>query len=323
MKDLVSVIVPVYNVEKYLRKCIDSILNSDYQNIEIILVDDGSKDHSGIICDDYKKVYNNIKVIHKQNGGLSSARNAGIEASVGDYILFIDSDDYITEKFVSYLVETMDKYDVDVVQGNYEKIDEKAQSLYIPKIENKIYHSKEDILEAFFLKKNILVIACGKLYKKNLFEHIGFREGRNHEDNIFIVDLFEKINSYACVDISGYKYLQRSNSIVNSGFNEKKLDAIFATEYIVKKCERNWPKYVPYAKILVCKACFYLYCDIIRVKYKNINTKKMLIDKFNNNYKEIRNQDAALMSKVDLYRFFIFSIFPSIAAQIQIFLKNH
>ena len=323
MKDLVSVIVPVYNVEKYLKKCVDSILNSDYKNIEIILVDDGSKDQSGTICDDYKESYNNIKVIHKKNGGLSSARNAGIEVSEGEYILFIDSDDYITEKFVGHLVDTMNKYDVDVVQGSYEKIDEKERSLYIPKIENKSYHSKEDILEAFFIKKNILVVACGKLYKKDLCKNISFKEGRNHEDNIFIIDLFEKINSYACVDMSGYKYLQRSDSIVNSNFNEKKLDAIFATEYIVERCEKNWPKYVPYAKILVCKSCFYLYCDIIRAKYKNINTKKMLTDKFNDNYKKIRNQDSILVSKVDSCRFFLFSIFPSISARIQLFLKNH
>jgi len=322
VKDLVSVIVPVYNVEKYLKKCIDSILNSDYKNIEIILVDDGSKDLSGIICDDYKESYNNIKVIHKKNGGLSSARNAGIEVSAGEYILFIDSDDYITEKFVGHLVDTMNKYDVDVVQGNYEKIDEKERSLYIPQIKNKSYHSKEDILEAFFIKENILVVAWGKLYKKDLFKNISFKEGRNHEDNIFIADLFEKINSYACVDMSGYKYLQRSDSIVNSSFNEKKLDAIFATEYIVQKCEKNWPKYVPYAKILVCKSCFYLYCDIIRVKYMDLTLRKNLLKKFKENYKSICSNKHIVLSKIDKYRFRIFNIFPNVMSRIQIYLAR-
>ena len=114
MDKLISVIVPIYNVEEYLNECVDSILNQTYKNLEIILVDDGSTDKSGIICDDYAKIDSRIKVIHKKNGGLSDARNVGIDRALGEFIIFIDSDDYIDHSMCEILLAYASKYDVDI-----------------------------------------------------------------------------------------------------------------------------------------------------------------------------------------------------------------
>ena len=113
-QDLISVIVPVYNVENYLKRCLDSIINQTYQNIEIILIDDGSTDNSGNLCEDYKKIDNRIKVVHKTNGGLSDARNTGIKKAKGKYITFVDSDDYVEYDYVEYLYNLIKKYDTNI-----------------------------------------------------------------------------------------------------------------------------------------------------------------------------------------------------------------
>lgn len=323
MCDLVSIIIPVYNVEIYLRKCIDSVLKNTYKHIEIILVDDGSLDSSSSICDEYQKKYQNVKVIHKTNGGLSSARNSGLEIAEGKYILFIDSDDYISEDFIQDLVNTMIKSDVEVVQSNFEKINEGGKSLYIPNIIPQVYSSKEQILDAFFIDHNIHVTAWGKLYKKEIFNKIKFMEGKNNEDNIFIADLFEQIDSYACIDNAGYKYLQRTNSIINSKFSEKKLDALFATNYIKHKCMQNWENYISYSVVLVCKSCIYLYYDYLKSKTKNKRIKKLLLDEYKQNFKSL-NLNQIRISNIDKLRFRLFKISPAMAYKINnVFSKSN
>ena len=122
MEDLISVIVPIYNVEKYINRCIDSIIEQTYTNLEIILVDDGSTDNSGSICDEYAKKDNRIKVIHKENGGVSSARNVGLDTAIGQYITFVDSDDYIEKKYCEILLKTLKKQKADCVACGYNRI---------------------------------------------------------------------------------------------------------------------------------------------------------------------------------------------------------
>ena len=152
MNELISIIVPVYKVEPYLNKCVDSIINQTYKNIEIILVDDGSPDNCGKICDDYTKKDSRIKVIHKKNGGLSDARNYGIEASIGDYIMFVDSDDYISANMCEILLKTAKKYNADIINCNFEEVFSNAESRINRQAVNKNEEvfSNLDMLKTFF-----------------------------------------------------------------------------------------------------------------------------------------------------------------------------
>ena len=170
-KDLISVIVPVYKVEKYLEKCIESVLKQTYTNLQIILVDDGSPDNCGKICDEYAKKDSRIEVIHKINGGLSDARNVGINRANGRYIGFVDSDDYIKEDMYEKLINLIKEYDADISICNlYDVIDGKE---YVRNKDNGIHeYSRIDILKEILLDKNIQSYAWNKLYKKELFDEI-------------------------------------------------------------------------------------------------------------------------------------------------------
>ena len=182
MESLISVIVPVYNVEKYLNRCIDSIINQTYKNLEIILVDDGSTDSSGKLCDDSKEKDTRIIVIHKINGGLSSARNAGLDIMTGEYVMFVDSDDYISENCVEYLYALILKTKSQIAIGNYARTSG-SQCLVSHVQENVEQISGREALNRQFGKDTVqYVSAWAKLYEAELFKQLRFPEGRLHED---------------------------------------------------------------------------------------------------------------------------------------------
>lgn len=216
----ISVIVPVYNVEKYLNKCVDSIINQTFKDIEIILVDDGSTDSSPKICDDYTKVDSRIKVVHQKNSGLSAARNTGIRQSSGKYLAFIDSDDYISKDFCEILYNSITKEKADVSCINLETVREdgyvivttndkdKLQSNY-----KKYVYNKKQILKEILLRKKIDSRVCTKLYKRELFNNCMFKEGTSYEDILFMYELSKSLNKVVYVNKICYSYLKRRNSI--------------------------------------------------------------------------------------------------------------
>lgn len=212
----ISLIVPVYNVEKYLRKCINSILYQTYQNLEIILVDDGSKDKSGEICDEFKNIDDRIIVIHKKNGGLSDARNAGIEIATGKYLGFIDSDDYVQNDMYEYLYKLLRENNADISICDYMVVHEN-QKVTLRDIPSKIqiYNKKEAIKE--ILKRNkIQDYAWNKLYKLELFKDVKYPIGRKMEDLGTTYKLFDSANKIVVGNQKKYFYLQRNGSIVNN-----------------------------------------------------------------------------------------------------------
>lgn len=213
--DLISIIVPVYKVEKYLEKCIESVLQQTYTNLQIILVDDGSPDNCGKICDEYAKKDSRIEVIHKVNGGLSDARNVGISKAKGRYIGFVDSDDYIKEDMYEILLNLIKEYDADVSICNlYDVIDGKE---YIRNKEKGIQeYSRLDILKEVLLDKNIQSYAWNKLYKKELFDEIKYPIGKKYEDIGTTFYVFEKCNKIVVTSKPEYYYLKRSDSLVNN-----------------------------------------------------------------------------------------------------------
>lgn len=218
-EELISIIVPVYNVEKYLDRCLTSIVNQTYQNLEIILVDDGSTDDSGKKCDEWAEKDKRIKVIHKENGGLSDARNVGIKQATGILIGFVDSDDYIDEKMYEILAEDLKKYDADIAICNVQEVDENGTCL-----SSFVKNKKEDMRvlekeEALYLLVEDAIIqsfAWNKLYKIELFEGIEYPKGKKLEDRATTYRLFDKAKKVVDDKRKTYDYVQRNGSIMHN-----------------------------------------------------------------------------------------------------------
>ncbi|MEE1037966.1 MAG: glycosyltransferase family 2 protein [Eubacterium sp.] len=224
---LVSVIVPVYNVENYLEKCINSVLEQTHQNFELILIDDGSPDKSGEICDRYAEKDNRIKVIHKENGGLSSARNAGIEISQGDFLLFLDSDDFINIHTLEITVRNCIENNCEVCI--FSSFDTPEHDIpFCDDVSNVVKVYKTDyilqnynIFPSFFNKS-----ACNKLYSKNIFKTLRFPLGLLYEDTAIILQAYYEADQICETDAVMYYYYLSPNSIMRSPFSEKKLDML-------------------------------------------------------------------------------------------------
>ena len=182
MNELISIVVPVYNVEKYLGTCVESILKQTYSNIEVILVDDGSTDCSGKMCDHYMGQDERIKVIHKKNGGLSDARNKGIIQAEGEYITFIDSDDVVSSDYVEYLYNILEENDGDIAICNPVHCYPNEKIVFEQETFKRVYKAEDAIVEMLY-QKSFLVAAWGKLYKKDYFEEIEFPKGMLFEDS--------------------------------------------------------------------------------------------------------------------------------------------
>mgnify|MGYP004636798191 CR=1 FL=1 len=212
MKELISIIVPVYNVEKYLERCIKSIIGQTYKNIEIILVDDGSKDNSAKICDDFMKKDNRIKVIHKKNGGLSDARNAGIEISKGEYIGFIDSDDYIEKDMFETLYNLCKENNAEISMVSYYEY-YNGKLIAVRRSEKVEKFDKISALKELLIDTKIQSHACTKLFKKELFEGMKFPINKSFEDIATTLKLFEKANYVALLEEPKYFYIRRDDSI--------------------------------------------------------------------------------------------------------------
>lgn len=218
---LVSIIVPIYNVELFLNECVESLIAQTYKNIEIILVDDGSPDTCPQICDQWESKDSRIHVIHKQNGGLSDARNAGIEVSNGDYIMFVDSDDKIAEDTVLELLNIQYQTKADIVCGGFYRY----TSGKIEQIYNEIIDVDFVVFSGVEQVKNILTSrtdcsSCCKLYKKSLLEHHRFIKGRYNEDVIFLFNLYLKCNSIAYTQKRFYYYRETIGSVTQKLSNK-------------------------------------------------------------------------------------------------------
>ena len=240
MNDLnkVSVIIPVYNVEAYIRDCVESVVNQTYCNLEIILVDDGSTDQSGKICDKLKETDKRIFVIHKANGGLSDARNAGIDAATGKYITFIDSDDFVAVNYVEYLLGLIKEYNADISVCEYkETFSRNIEEYKIEKDEKRIFDGKEGTLNLLY-QKNFTSSACAKMYKTELFSDVRFPKGKLHEDVAVMYLLFMNSKRISKGEEVLYFYYQRKGSIVNSEFNSRRMDYLTHTKQIIEKMKK-------------------------------------------------------------------------------------
>lgn len=235
MKPLLSIIVPVYNAEKYLKRCIDSILHQDYQNFELLLIDDGSTDSSLQICESYRMEDSRIVVIHKENGGLSSARNSGLERVKGEFITFMDSDDEIADNPYSINLEYLLSHpEIDVVQYPcYASYSSPRQ--YIRKPNEKIIYQNTLMFEAWLQNKEICSYAWNKIYRSNIFADLRYREGIYYEDRYLMCALLQKINGIYLSEQGLYLYYEHSEQITQKPISLKVLESLICADMNIVK----------------------------------------------------------------------------------------
>lgn len=226
MHDLISVIIPVYNVEEYLCRCVDSVLDQTYRNTEILLVDDGSPDNCPAICDEYARQDARVRVLHQENKGLSGARNAGIDVAKGQWLAFVDSDDYLAPDFLERLLEACERTgsDLSVCRWEYvrgEKIPGRGTG------ETRVYTGREMLANLYLPDGAYFVVAWNKLYRRELFEGIRYPLGKIHEDEATTYRIYDKVSQAAYVDRSLYGYFVTPVSITR-GFNPRRMDWVTA-----------------------------------------------------------------------------------------------
>lgn len=274
--DLISVIIPVYNVEKELRRCLDSIIGQTYRNLEIILVDDGSTDKSGSICDEYENKDSRTKVIHKRNGGLSDARNCGIEIATGNYITFVDSDDYVTADYVEYLLMEAKKNGADVSIVSHKKIWNENDQLNDVKEIQKIFTPIEAV-EDLFYQRHIETSAWGKLYRRNIFQNIRFPVGLLYEDLATTYLLLLNSKKIVWSNAKKYYYFQREDSIMYREFSEKKMDRIHISEEILDKVHLQYPELEKAAISRTFISCIQVFRELAMQNKEYIELQKEIL----------------------------------------------
>jgi glycosyltransferase involved in cell wall biosynthesis len=233
LKPDVSVIIPVYCVEDYLDKCVKSIINQTHRNIEVILVDDGSPDRSGLMCDEYSKADCRVKVIHKKNGGLSDARNKGIEAATGKYILFVDSDDYIEKDAIEKLFKHSEDYDLEVLNANaYQTSDDNLRTLYSGDLKDEIVDGITYLANTMENKKYLAAVWL-RLYRTDLIKNnnLYFKVGLLHEDEQWTPYMLLNARRVGYIDYTFYYYVIRSGSITQMKNREKHIKDVISTCY--------------------------------------------------------------------------------------------
>lgn len=304
MNNLISVIVPFYNVQNYIGKCIESIINQTYKNLEIICVNDGSTDSSGCICEKYKKKDSRIKIIYKSNGGLSDARNAGIQNASGKYLTFIDSDDYVSLSMIEHLINILLQNHADISICDPVHIYPDKKGSFTDSRNIKLFRSQDAVKEMLY-QKSFLTSAWAKLYDRKLFENILFPKGQLFEDSAVMYRLFEKAEMIVYSDAKYYAYNHRTNSITTSLFSLRDLDILDITDEIEKHYAKN-PELMKAARSYKISACFRIVLNAPQKKeYENaVNKSGKYIRE---NWKEILF-DSEVRSKtkiaVILYIFF-------------------
>jgi len=272
---LISLIVPVYNISKYLERRINSIIEQSYKNIEIILVDDGSTDNSGQLCDAYKEKDNRIKVLHATNNGLSSARNAGLSIIKGDYVGFVDGDDFIDKYMYETLVKAILDHDADIVQTGFYHTDEHGNIVDTVTFKEASYSALDEMLKAFFVEKNIHVGVWTKLYKSELFKNIRFLDGYVFEDFAILPNILNECKKFIIISGAFYNYTSNPDSISGGKANLNLIKSRLETPlYVLKSIEKINKNFIRYAYSYICDSSIRGYCTLKATNKIGNKTKK-------------------------------------------------
>lgn len=282
----VSIIVPIYNTEKYLKRCIESIINQTYSNLEVILVNDGSTDDSIKICKEYAKKDSRIILVNKENGGLSDARNKGLDLATGEYISFVDGDDFIHISMIEELIKVSEAENADIVHCDYEVVDEQGNILGI---NNKTYAedkklNAEEAIAGHIIEYKIKVVAWNKLYKKELFKELRFKKGYIYEDEFLFPQIISLSKKNIYLNKKLYFYVSCCGSITKSKMN---LNKIKSNKELMKfKEEFYMKKYLQYMRHIYMSNCMMCYNIVKQIKLQGETEKySKEILYFNNTYK--------------------------------------
>lgn len=299
----ITIIVPVYNVEKYLKDCIDSILQQTFTDYELILVDDGSPDNSGQICDDYAHKDKRIKVIHKNNGGLSSARNAGLNLSIGEYITFIDSDDLIKKDYLKKVFDIVLKENIDVLSCQFYRF-KNSLELNLEEQSDLKYEimDKYTAMGELINNSELNFSACTKIFRRDLFKYLKFNEIRIYEDMDIMYRIIDKASKIAIVYNSFYCYRITPNSILTSNFNQKHL-----IEYDIRK------EMYDYYSIFYPQLSYNVYANWMFVSYL-MYVKITRNERNKQKYKYLLKFDKKIIKKAN-----ILNLLPNIRFGVKLF----
>lgn len=317
----ISIIVPVYNMEQYLKKCVDSIIKQTYSNLEIILVNDGSLDKSLFICKEYKKRDSRIRIVNKKNGGLSSARNAGVNVATGEYITFVDSDDYLKGNAIETLVKMIEHSQADIAYIHDIIVNEHYSIIGKEELD----HCEKMYTSSTFLKaiceRRVSCSVCGKLFKKNLFLDVRFNEQKLNEDFLLLSELLLQKNIRIIEDtFAGYYYFERSNSISRGGFGKSLRDAVFNTEemkWLANKKDKNLvPYFGAFALYQARTALVIMTDDEYKIEKEFVASCRKIIKE------NLQYAEHSFVTTKDIVFCKVFLLFPEVAIKVVRYIRS-
>ena len=278
---MISIIVPIYNAELYLNRCIESILNQTFKDFELILVNDGSIDNSLNICNSYAKIDSRIKVIDKNNEGPGFSRNAGLKIAKGEYIGFVDSDDYISPLMYESMYKSAVKHQADIVQCGYIKVDEKGKVLTKSNYKNIVLNQNERCFKEYCKRNNIDNYSPCKIFKKETIKNIFFGNYSYSEDAYFIIQAFLNCKRLVVLSSNYYYYVQTIGSACRRPYNDKFIDTIIVGEYMYALTQEHYPHLTYYFARYIATWCRFNYLGTKQQK----NHSTQLLNEYMSKYK--------------------------------------
>lgn len=275
---MISVIVPSYNVAPYLQRCVDSLIGQTYSNLEIILVDDGSTDDTGKLCDKIAESDSRIKVIHKENGGLSDARNAGIDIATGEFYSFIDGDDFIEPDTYEVMMKEMENPRVSIVAGGFIVTDVQGNNRISMSPERQYLTKEEAFMDLLGGKNYITQSSCNKLFRSSLFEKIRYKKGILNEDMEILPRLLDVSNDVVLLNKAVYHYIKKPGSITTADYSMERYRAIEVERDIYLLCKNKYPKLQPYASFYELKSLYEMLCNLVGcANHKDFKLQELII----------------------------------------------
>lgn len=304
MEPCVSVIVPVYNVEAYLTSCLTSVINQNYNNLEIIIIDDGSCDASSRIADEFADADKRIRVIHQDNRGIAETRNVGLREATGEWIFFVDGDDEVLPGAIRSLLLLAEKEQTKISMGGYRECTcrqgkERKKQVHVP---NRVYRDTESMYRYFLTEGRNFNFLWQKLYHKSVFQDLAFEKGRYYEDILLLPDILEAAGNIAIMDVPVYSYRLRDNSITGSTNMKTHRDGLYARTQWMHHVQKQYPELVPACADVILEYCCYLLGKMaVSGSKKNKNIREEVLDTFRKYQKTADKNSVSLRIAVGLF----------------------
>lgn len=313
MKSLISIIVPVFNGEQTIQKCLLSIISQTYKDIEVIVVNDGSTDQTQACVEAIALHDQRVKLISQSNQGVSVARNLGMKVAQGDYIGFVDADDWVTPNFVESLIDVATRHDADVVECGYYIESRTHNSRKSESVLEKVIDKSEDVLKNYLSQTNMKNVVWNKIFKASVLNGIEFKSFALGEDFVFLVQVYNRVERYVSTSHMLYHYVLHEESVTQRAFNIKQLDAVKSAEFVL---EQNLAKeHTSLVHMYICEKIYFLYPRTIQLSDTSNREKiqKELKRMFKEHYRLINNQDYMLTNRAYRRKHFrLFNIHPMI-----------